>query len=236
MARVDLGFPNDFILSPARVEDVPGMVAAVLSAFSKSEATRLNMGTASQAAKESWLTSNLTTKFTTPGVYQFVVRQHSTDKIVGMSRWLFPTVLTEEQQQDKANEAEENAAKRQRGENPYPEGANVGSFDAMFDGANRFRGLHVNPEDTYVLDLLCVHQDYQGKGIGGMLLRYALDLADADGRKAYLESTEAGHPLYLKLGWKDIDLLTIDTRNYGGEKVITYWIMTRDPRALIKAE
>lgn len=69
--------------------------------------------------------------------------------------------------------------------------------------------------------LLAVHPDFQGMGCGTMLLRHGLELADREGRKTYIESTVAGHPLYLKLGWKDVDL--IDVRGKPN------WIMIRDP-------
>lgn len=82
-----------------------------------------------------------------------------------------------------------------------------------------------------VLYFLATHSDYQKRGIGTMLLNQGIAVADAEGKKIYLEATTAGHPLYLKLGWKDIDLITVDLKKWGGDKPGTNWVMMREPQA-----
>jgi hypothetical protein len=62
-----------------------------------------------------------------------------------------------------------------------------------------------------------------------MLLRHMLGAADREGKKAYIEATEPGHPVYLKLGWEDIDLLEFGDEAEGGGKT---WVMMREPRTL----
>ena len=81
-----------------------------------------------------------------------------------------------------------------------------------------------------VVSLLCVHAAHQRKGLGSMLLKHGLALADAEGKKTYIEASETGHPLYLKFGWKDIDLLSIDAAKWGVKQAPCYRIMTRDPQ------
>lgn len=65
-----------------------------------------------------------------------------------------------------------------------------------------------------------------------MLLKVGLDLADAEGRKTYIEATEDGHPVYLKLGWKDVDKLVVDGTKYGGDGPAVNYIMMRDPQPI----
>jgi hypothetical protein len=66
-----------------------------------------------------------------------------------------------------------------------------------------------------------------------MLLKHGLDLADTEGRKTYIEATKAGYPLYLKLGFKDIDLLSVDLSKWDGKEVELSRIMMRDPHPLL---
>ncbi len=61
-----------------------------------------------------------------------------------------------------------------------------------------------------------------------MLLTHVLDMADREGRKCYIEATDAGHPLYVKLGWKDVDVVYVDCTKWGG-KVERNRILIRDP-------
>jgi hypothetical protein len=67
-----------------------------------------------------------------------------------------------------------------------------------------------------------------------MLLNEVIALADADGKRIYLEATVAGRPLYSKLGWAVIDLVTFDLTKWGGEGPAYNWIMMRQPKS--KAE
>lgn len=77
--------------------------------------------------------------------------------------------------------------------------------------------------------LLCTDPAFQRKGLATMLLRHGTDMADAEGRKTYIEATAKGHPVYLKLGFKDIDVVTVDLSKWGGELGINR-TMIREPQ------
>lgn len=77
-----------------------------------------------------------------------------------------------------------------------------------------------------------MHPDYQGKGLGKMLVQQGLDLADAEGKKTFLSSTEAGYEFYLKLGFKEVDVVKIDVTKWGGKEPVVSQVMLRDPRPL----
>ena len=83
-----------------------------------------------------------------------------------------------------------------------------------------------------VVYLLCTDPAFQRKGLAKRLLQHGLDLADAEGRKVYIEATKNGHPVYLKLGFKDIDILTMDLSKWGGKELGVNRIMIRDPKVL----
>ena len=60
-------------------------------------------------------------------------------------------------------------------------------------------------------------------------MRHVLDMADAEGRKTYIEATNAGYPLYLKLRFREIDAVVVDLSNWGAKKKGLNTIMLRDP-------
>ncbi|KAF5596072.1 uncharacterized protein FSUBG_8982 [Fusarium subglutinans] len=59
------------------------------------------------------------------------------------------------------------------------------------------------------LDYIGVSPGNQRRGIGKMLLQWGLDHAAADGKDCYLVATEAGRPLYVAAGFKDIRIVSI---------------------------
>jgi hypothetical protein len=65
-----------------------------------------------------------------------------------------------------------------------------------------------------------------------MLMRHVLDIADAEGRKTYIEATNAGYPLYVKLGFKEIDAVVVDLSSWGAEEKGLNMIMLRDPHPM----
>lgn len=80
--------------------------------------------------------------------------------------------------------------------------------------------------------LLQTDPAYQRKGLGKLLLKHGLDLADSEGRKAYIEASEDGHPVYLKLGFRDVDLVKVDLSKWGGKEPGITWVMVRDPQPI----
>ncbi|KAH7121862.1 acyl-CoA N-acyltransferase [Dactylonectria estremocensis] len=70
----------------------------------------------------------------------------------------------------------------------------------------------------YVLHLM-IHPDYQRRGIGGKLLQTVIDRADTEGVPTILTSSESAHELYLKLGFEDLGVWTIDNEAWAKEIV-----------------
>ncbi|KAF5976333.1 gnat family protein [Fusarium coicis] len=59
------------------------------------------------------------------------------------------------------------------------------------------------------LDYIGVSPGNQRRGIGKMLLQWGLDHAAAEGKDCYLVATEAGRPLYVAAGFKDVRVVSI---------------------------
>lgn len=76
-----------------------------------------------------------------------------------------------------------------------------------------------------------MHEDYWRQGLGGVLLKHVLDLADAEGKKAWIEATAAGRPLYAKFGFKEVDpLVEVDLSRWGATEPGRNWGMLREPQ------
>jgi GNAT superfamily N-acetyltransferase len=83
-----------------------------------------------------------------------------------------------------------------------------------------------------VVNILAVLPEYQGKGLGGLLLKHGLVLADRDGARTYIEASKKGFPLYKKYGWKEFDEVVVDTRPYSGQGLESTKLMMREPQPL----
>ena len=88
----------------------------------------------------------------------------------------------------------------------------------------RFEASHPADAEHYYLSLLATHPEHRGKGLGMALLAENLELIDAQGASAYLESSNPGNdPRYERRGFKRVGSFD---RPDGGLTVST---MLRDP-------
>ncbi len=86
--------------------------------------------------------------------------------------------------------------------------------------------------DYLDVQVLATAPAYQRRGLGSMLLKHVLQMADKEGKVAYIEATDAGYPLYLRLGWKQIDIVELDLSNYGGKETVSNRIMLREAQSI----
>lgn len=81
------------------------------------------------------------------------------------------------------------------------------------------------------MNILAVVPTYQRLGLGAALLAPVLKIADKEGRKTYIEASEAGEKLYRRLGWVETgDTISLDFTEYGARK-INFQLMMREPGA-----
>lgn len=80
-------------------------------------------------------------------------------------------------------------------------------------------------------DLAMLHTDpkFQGRGAGRKLVEWGTKKADELDLPAYLEASPSGHPLYLRCGFQDFDIMKFDMSRYGGNGVYDEVLMLREP-------
>ena len=95
----------------------------------------------------------------------------------------------------------------------------------VMDIFDRLESEHPHDPPHYYLSLLGTHDRHRGRGIGMGLLAASLDLIDAEGMPAYLESTNpANNQRYMRHGFEPAG--TVELAN--GHVVTTMW---REARA-----
>jgi len=83
-------------------------------------------------------------------------------------------------------------------------------LDALFATFEQMDEYHPD-EDCWHLAFIAVDPARQGKGLGSALLEACLEHCDADGRGAYLESTNPSNlSLYRRYGFEDMGVIQAD--------------------------
>ncbi|KAF5694036.1 gnat family protein [Fusarium denticulatum] len=119
------------------------------------------------------------------------------DQIVGFSLWDAPPATGGDSGPSKEIQC---AALDKEAYNEMKKTVNQDSVDTF--GEQGIAGV-------WHLDYIGVSPGNQRRGIGRMLLQWGLDHAAAEGKDCYLVATEAGRPLYMAAGFKDIRVVSI---------------------------
>ncbi|KAH9887751.1 hypothetical protein F4778DRAFT_786126 [Xylariomycetidae sp. FL2044] len=202
-----------------------------------------------------WNRARILKRFSDPGTQQFKVVDDTTGRIVAWAKWDPPPRMRGLEKgfvvwdtEGRAREVGEGVAgkkdkggggeirkgeeeEEEAGSLAYPEGANEKLADEFFSGLKSMEEKW-DAGQRLCLTHLCTAPGYQGRGIGAALVTSVLELADAEGVPAYLESLRLPTPLYERLGFICVDKLEFDLQSrvgLRGSAVIN--VMLREPRA-----
>ncbi len=250
-----------FQLSHCTPSDVDALTEVYIRAFQGSRMYQLLFPaqTCTTDSVRAWVRARFT-KGLTQGhaeVKLFKVTEAATGRLAALCNWGYPFSLTDEEkaardaekarEEKRWDEAERATGKSMR----FPEGANNEACKEFYGALEAMREKYIRWDQDYskrpllvsfVLfsclffiecSLLGTDPDFQRRGLGSMLLGQVIALADLDGRRIYLEATAAGHPLYEKLSWRDVDLITVDLRKWGVDGTECNWVMMREPQAKV---
>ncbi|KAI1103305.1 acyl-CoA N-acyltransferase [Jackrogersella minutella] len=107
-------------------------------------------------------------------------------------------------------------------------GCNAEACGLLFSGIAKQRARILRDRPYVFIANLHTDPKHQGRGAGGMLVRRAVEEARKLGMVAYLDSSEAGHELYKKCGFRDIECLSIDLSKWGATEMHRNWSMMCD--------
>lgn len=128
-------------------------------------------------------------------------------KIIGIAQWdIYPNPLTD-------REFEQVCAMEEA-----PDESPKEVWDEFFGYISRSRRKWLaDRAPRACLFALGVLPEYRRKGVGTMLMRWGVEMADELGLEGYLEATMMGKPLYEKFGFQVVDKVRYDMGKYGKE-------------------
>ncbi|RGP78045.1 gnat family [Fusarium longipes] len=169
-------------------EDIPGMCKAYYSAFGDTVIGSRVFNADKQASNKFFLKS-FAEDMANPNCEVLVVTHKTSpeskdEQVVAMTKWNLPGAPIEDVPPAEAWPSAGELA--------------VEFFGTMTEGHRRFMG----DRPHYHLEVICVHEDWQGKGASSLMLRWGTERADAEGMPCFLEATPKGRPIYEKYGFR----------------------------------
>ncbi|KAF7627916.1 acyl-CoA N-acyltransferase [Aspergillus flavus] len=166
-------------------------------------------------------------RFVDPKYHLLVATESETGRVIAFMRVVIP--LHYQQDSHSLTELSEDANKMAAKPDEYlPEGINKRVYTCYLDMLKSSRERYLGENDM-ILDFLATDPEYQGRGIGSQMLKWATQKADSLNARMFLEATEEGYPLYKKYGWNTQEEVVIDFEPLGGHNKGRYYIMIRDP-------
>lgn len=121
------------------------------------------------------------------------------EPVVAYANWVGPNTT-------KDTNTEQNQAQQPL----YPdEGDDKELAEFYFPYLKEQRAKTMSGRKCWYLAALVCHEDHQGKGAGGMLMRYGLKQADDMNADIYLEASPPGVPVYKHFGFKETDRVVV---------------------------
>ncbi|KAI0890516.1 acyl-CoA N-acyltransferase [Annulohypoxylon maeteangense] len=108
-------------------------------------------------------------------------------------------------------------------------GSNAEACELVFGGTMKQRARLWGDRPHVYMALLHTDPKQQGRGAGRMLVRQVIDEARRLGLVAYLQSSPAGHEMYKRCGFHDIECLSTDLSKWGAMETHCIWAMMCDP-------
>ncbi|KAH2927247.1 hypothetical protein KXW73_008785 [Aspergillus fumigatus] len=94
----------------------------------------------------------------------------------------------------------------------------------------RMREKWIGGRAATILQVLAVHPDYQGRGIGTRLLMVGVEEVRRLGLPAWLEASEAGYSVYRRCGFHDAERMELDFGKYGLSGMEQVYCMLMDDK------
>ena len=208
-------------LRAATPADKPGITEAHHTAFAGGVISERVFPPSAESA-QNW-DRDLDSYFTDPAIHALVVEDDSTTPptIIAFAKWTSPRAA--------GTPAPPPRTEEQVMGRPWPEAADLGLARAFLWGMERKRREIMGEGRFWFLHILAVRPADQRRGAGGMLVRWGVERADAEGLPCYVDSTPVAVPVYERHGFRVVDRLVIEGADHGGEDLVET-MMVRDAR------
>lgn len=70
---------------------------------------------------------------------------------------------------------------------------------------------------------------HQRRGAASLIVQRCIEHAKSIGLPIYLDAVGDSHGLYLKHGFRDLELVKTDFSKWGGKEILCVWAMIREP-------
>ncbi|KAK7744445.1 hypothetical protein SLS53_003329 [Cytospora paraplurivora] len=132
-------------------------------------------------------------------VAELVPQQKGQDpEVVAFAKW---KLIKEPLPKERWDVAEHQLTNEELGE-----GSNAAVFNHFVGGLHELRKKWMKGDPALHLEFLASHPEHQRTGAGSALLKWGAELADKEGKSAWLESTPVGYNLYKRFGFEDVDV------------------------------
>ncbi|KAL5868401.1 hypothetical protein ACKVWC_009168 [Pyricularia oryzae] len=220
-------------LRPATAADVAEMVDVYFSAFASSPLTQTVFPESSHASRKLW-TDMLAEELNDPRAHTAVVMDSSSPssdgdddgkgpaaRIIAFAKWVSPS--------PDPNATSVPAAPPR---STWPADGDPGFADEFFTGITAKHAEIMGGRPHWYLELMATRAEDQGRGAGGMLMRWGVGLVGAEA--AFLEAMEGAKALYGRFGFATVqrmDFVAPDGRVHNLEPFVTCVDQSHDGKA-----
>ncbi|KAI9652989.1 MAG: hypothetical protein M1821_007742 [Bathelium mastoideum] len=212
-------------LSPMTEADLPTYTNIDLAAFADHPLTAVLWPHGRSPTDQAHLTARTRQTFLSdPTAHLLKVTDPGTGTIIAVAEWHRCPARDDDDQpsSNKANN-EPSSTPKPSGEDPMPTewapGANVRAKEFFIGTFHRTHAEVMRGRAHWLLSVLVTRPEAQGRGAGGMLVRWGVERADEEAWPCYLEASERGKPLYERFGFRGVKSMEMDLGPWGREGV-----------------
>ncbi|KAF2735568.1 hypothetical protein EJ04DRAFT_464586, partial [Polyplosphaeria fusca] len=195
---------SEITISLCTPSDLPELVDGFYLSFSPTWFARMEPPALrpSPALRRSRLASRLLPSFSTPGINWVKATLNASGKMIGVAGWAPPSTPIHNVWRRSA--AHFYGWKDSQGWSDADvadmwAGTDIAAWDAECDGNDKVREEVMGGERHWYLAPLFVWPEWQGRGVGRLLLEWAMERADGEGVPMYLESAPHARAVYMRV-------------------------------------
>lgn len=172
--------------------------------------------------EDNWA-ADLASYFTDPKTHLLVVTDDSTTppQVIGFAKWSEPRA--------EGTPAPPRPTDEEIMDREWPPEVDLPLARAFLCGMAAKRASVMGDARFWFLHILVVKPEHQGRGAGGMMIRWGAERADGDGAACYLDSTTVAKGVYERYGFREVDRLVLEGQDHGGEDLVES-MMVRDAK------